>query len=209
MMGRNYTHLFTLFALLTLLNLFASRLFAAPFPGMGSSILVSPEIGAFLTIRGYSLSTQGTDWVPTSRDESTIIDESNLQALRFRLSSHSSSLSVSEKESATLGLSLDEMATPLRLDQYAKRWIREYGQFGFEILGSQSLLLGGQESLVLDLFHKVKNQQLRQVLIKNQKKVAVFTCRDQKENFSTTLPICNRVIKSFRWTATIPQASTL
>lgn len=194
--------------LLTLYSFFASHLFAAPFPGMGSSILVSSEVGAFLTIHGYSLSTQGTDWVPTSRDEPGI-EENKLQALHFRLSSHSSSLSNLEKDSATLGLSLDEMATPLRLEQYAKRWIREYGQFGFEILGSQSLLLGGQESIVLDLFHKVKNQQLRQVLIKNQKKVAVFTCRDQKENFSTTLPICNRVIKSFRWIASIPQAGTL
>lgn len=201
MMKWTYALLFTLIAL------FASRLFAAPFPGMGSSILVSPEIGAFLTIRGYSLSTQGTEWVPTSRDE-TATEDNNRQSLRLRLSSHSSSSNL-EGDVATLSLSLDEMANPLRLDQYAKRWIREYGQFGFEILGSQNLLLGGQEALALDLFHKVKNQQLRQVLITNQKKVAIFTCRDEKETFASTLPICNRVIKSFRWNATMPPSAPL
>jgi hypothetical protein len=156
-------------------------LLASPYPGMGSSALVDPQIGAFLTARGYSMNTSGTAWIPIAD-----VDGS----LRLQLPS---------QPAATLALHFDEVPPNVKLDLYAKKWAREYSQFGFEILGSQTVQLSGHESMVIDLVQKSKSQQLRQVLIKKEKKVAIFTCRDQQAPFLKTLPTCNQVIRTFRF----------
>lgn len=156
-------------------------LMASPFPGMGSSVLVDPQVGAFLTARGYSMNTSGTTWIPMTDADG---------ALRLQLQS---------QPSATLALHFDEVPQNVKLDLYAKKWAREYSHFGFEILGSQTVQLSGHESMVIDLVQKSKAQQVRQVLIRKEKKVAIFTCKDQQVPFLKTLPACNQVIRTFKF----------
>jgi galactitol-specific phosphotransferase system IIB component len=176
---------------------------ASPYPGMGSSVLVDPQVGAFLTTRGYSLSTRGTSWIPIAESENYQTDEaegkSGSLSLLMTSTSADTNATNTETNTATLSLRFDEILSQLKLEIYAKKWAREYAQFGFEILGSQSIQLKGRETLVIDLIQKVKSQKIRQVLIKQEKKVAIFTCRDHQNQFSKTLPTCNQVIQNFNF----------
>lgn len=158
---------------------------ASPYPGMGSSLLVNPQNGLFLTSRGYQVKTEGTPWIPVADK-----GESLVESVRYQLKTVGN---------ASLALRIDDVGQNQKLDQYAKKWIKEYSQFGFEILGTQNILLSGKESLVIDLIQKNKSQQIRQVLIQNKQKVAIFTCRDQRDAFGKTLISCNQVVRSFRW----------
>lgn len=169
--------------------LFCLKLQAAPFPGMASSVLVNPEYGIFLASQEFRLNTKGTPWrVATS------FETDNSVALRLLL----------DRPTGQLSLKIESLAPGLKLEAYAKKWVKEYAQFGFEILGSQNLNLQGHEVLVMDLIQKNRDstqeqKQLRQVIIHSPKRVAIFTCNDLKENFLATLPLCNSVVKSFSW----------
>ena len=180
-------YLITIFVLA--LTLIAS---ATPYPGMGSSILVDPTVGAFLAAKGFTVKTTGTPWVPVAQNENSLIE-----SVRFELKN-----TENLKSTATLALRIDDIGNAGKLDIYAKKWIKEYSQFGFEILGSQNAQLDGNESLVIDLLQKNKMQQIRQVLIRNNKQVAIFTCNDKKVEFAKTLPACNQVVRSFKWSKT-------
>lgn len=163
--------------------------FATPYPGMGTSVLVDPQLGLFLTSRGYQVKTEGTQWIAVADPEQSL-----LESVHYQLK-----IADNKTSSASLALKIDEMGSAQKLDQYAKKWIKEYSQFGFEILGSQNTQISGQNSLVIDLIQKNQTQQIRQVLIQNKQKIAIFTCRDQKAEFTKTLPACNQVMRSFRW----------
>lgn len=169
-------------------SFFSTMTWATPYPGMGSSILVNPEVGAYLTAKGYRLKTEGTSWIPVAD-----LNESIFDSLRFQMRG-----ALGGKK-ASLSLRVDETASSVKLDLYAKKWIKEYSQFGFEILGSKPVSLAESEALVIDLVQKNQAQQIRQVLIQKNKKVAVFTCKDSKDNFNVTLAACNQVVRSFEW----------
>lgn len=167
---------------------FVAKTWASPYPAMGSSILVNPEYGAFLTAQGYKVTTQGTSWIPIADLNENSFDVLRLQKKGLLGADH-----------ASLSVRIDEIPQSIKLDLYAKKWVKEYSQFGFEILGTKSLTLSQSEALIIDLVHKNQQQQVRQVLLQKDKKIAVFTCRDSQRDFTTTLPSCNQVVRSFEW----------
>jgi hypothetical protein len=174
------------FPLLFVSFLMPSSLYAAPHPGMGSSLLVSPEKGLFWKKQGFQLQTGSSGWqlAPPSDDGT-----GRVRFLR------------PDSESASLAVQIENLKTELTLENYAKKWMRDYVNYGFDVLGTQAFQQNKAKGLVVDLLHKKSDQQLRQILFLKNKKVVILTCRDHQKTFQQTLLGCNQISKSFEWSA--------
>lgn len=161
---------------------------AAPFPVTSSSILTDPSFGLFFTPHGFSIKSSGTDW--TLNPES---NKSIFQSYKYKPKENSFS------KIAELTIRIDQISNHQTLELYAKKWMREYPQFGFEILGTKTLKMGGGNALLVDLYQRGKNQQLRQLILQKNSKVVIMTCSDQLDNFKKTLTQCNQLMNSFNW----------
>ena len=159
---------------------------AAPHPGMGSSLLTSPEKGLFYAMKGFRVEAP-PQW-------KIDIDSNEILNDEF-------SVSYTSKTSPSLNLSLktDTLKTNNTLEGYAKKWMKDYASYGFDILGAKTFSTNNAKGLVVDLTHKKKSQQLRQVIFVNKKTAVTLTCADSIKNFQSTLVECNGIFKSFSW----------
>jgi hypothetical protein len=166
--------------------LVSSETYAAPYPAAGSSALVSIDKGLFLLTKGFTVRAKSPEWsLQNSGDEE--------EQANYRLQKKNS-------HTASLSLRSEMLKTELSLESYAKRWMKDYANYGFDMLGTKPFQQNQQSrGLVVDLFHKKSDQQLRQVLFMRGKRVVIFTCKDTKKNFTSTLESCNEVAKTFQW----------
>lgn len=169
------------------LGLIPSLCFAAPYPATSTSVLTDPSKGVLFHGFGFRLKSVDPTWtaVPT-------VGESIFETMRFEPK-------VAAGSEATLSIRMDKLPEKGTLETYAKKWMRDYPSYGFEVLGTKTLQLGGGKALLVDLTQKSKNRQLRQVILQKDDKVAVMTCLDRKEKFNDTLQTCNRLIRGFEW----------
>lgn len=156
---------------------------AAPHPGSGSSLLVSEKKGLFLLPRGFQVKTMGTDWI-----------------LSDKTSEFNKLLYVHpQRPNAQLLLQNENLKTELKIEDYAKRWMKDYLNYGFELLGTKIFFHQGSKALVVDLEEKKKSKKLRQILFLKEKKVVVLTCAENSDQFQSLLADCNQFAKSFQW----------
>lgn len=163
------------------------QVFAAPHPVTASSQITDPEKKHSYSIFGFLLSTNGTVWKPNYPLTHGAQPE-------FRFDNQ-----LSPNKSSFVTVNIDELEKTSSLENYGKKWIKDYNQFGFEVLGSKSLEMGGGPALMFDLYQKEKGKQQRQVIFQNNRKIVLITCTDNKEDFSKSLANCNELIKSFSW----------
>lgn len=173
------------FLLLTLLIL-PFHSVAAPYPATSSSALTNPEQGLYFLHKGFTLKTEGTNWVPTANSESL------LDTVRF------SSKEKNSKE-GSLSIRTDKIPKNASLELYTRKWMRDYPNYGFEVLSAKNFSLNGSPALVVDMLSRSKNKQVRQLILKNEDRVAIMTCVDNKDSFAKSLQNCNRIMKSFTW----------
>ncbi len=173
----------TLWTVLFLNSLLCVQVYAAPYPGAGSSLLVAPERGLFWQRRGFELKSGTTGWQLAPPQQETA-------SVRYLKPGSTS---------ASLSVQLETLKADLSLENYAKRWMKDYSNYGFEVLGTQTFLQNGAKGLVVDLFHKKSDQQLRQILFLKNKNIVILTCRDDRQKFPQTLLGCNQISKSFEW----------
>lgn len=171
------------------LSLLSPLAFAAPIPTTSSSIIASAQEGIFFRGLGFAMSTKGTNWVALHDNDSFLLKSARLGPEG----------SAKNAEAPRLTVRIDTLGKSATLETYAKKWMRDYGNFGFETLGSQTINIGGGKAMVVDVVQKSKNKQLRQVILNKDARIAILTCIDQKTNFSTTLPVCNQIIRTFEW----------
>ena len=177
--------------LLTLLfafSLVSIKAYSSPHPATGSSALVSPEKGLFFQRYGFLLKTDQSGWILAPPTD--LITYLNPQS-----------------ESGSLSVRVETLRQEMTLENYAKRWTKDYPNYGFDVLGTRAFGLGKAKGLVIDLDHKKMGQQLRQILFLKDKKVVLLTCKDAAAKFEATLKGCNQISKSFEWTETTPQKS--
>lgn len=179
---RSHILRFLCLSLFTVSGLF-SVAYASPHPGTGSSALVSPEKGLFLSAKGFRLGAEKTGWVfslsKADNEEARLTDPNNSKA--------------------SLSLKMDTLKADLSLENYSKRWMRDYSSYGFDVMGAKPFQQNSQRGLVVDLTHRLTKKQMRQVLFVKNKKAVILTCLDEKENFEKTLAQCNQIIKTFEW----------
>lgn len=168
---------------------------AAPHPATSTSALTAPEKGLYFLHKGFTLKTDGSTWLPVATSESNLLD-----TVRFAAKEN--------PQGGYLSVRTDKVAKSATLDLYTRRWMRDYPNYGFEILSSKQFSLNGQPALIVDLASRSKNKQIRQVVLKNEDKVAIMTCMDDRESFSKSVQQCNQIIKTFQW-ATEPTTPSL
>lgn len=173
--------------LLGLLFLVPQICLAAPHPATSSSALTNPEKGLYFLHKGFTLKTEGTTWIPVASSEKSILD-----TVRF---------ASKENGSGTLSIRTDKVAKSASLDLYTRKWMRDYPNYGFEVISAKKFELNGSPALVVDMLSRAKNKQIRQVILKKEDRVAIMTCLDNKATFSQSLQNCNQIMKSFAWTA--------
>ena len=94
----------------------------------------------------------------------------------------------------------DTLKNNLSLEDYAKKWMKDYSQYGFDLLGSRSFKENEARGIVVDLYHKKTQTQMRQTIFLKEKNVVILTCINEKSEFAKILAQCNQTIKSFSWT---------
>ncbi|MEN0057905.1 MAG: hypothetical protein AAGB31_03650 [Bdellovibrio sp.] len=161
------------------------QVLAAPYPATSSSSLTNPEKGLYFLHKGFTLKTEGTQWIPLPTEESL------LDTVRFGPSDPT--------QQGSLSVRTDKVASNASLDLYARKWMREYPNYGFEVVSAKNFTLKGGPALVVDMLSRSKNKQIRQVILKNKEQVAILTCLDDKDKFARSIQTCNQIMKSFSW----------
>lgn len=177
--------------IIALLSLLLSlNSFAAPHPATGSSVLTDRQKGHYFESEGFRLKTAGTDWLPTPQNS-----ESIFESVRMTPKGQIDAVS-------SFSVRTDTLSKQSTLEAYAKKWMRDYPSYGFEVLGAKSFSMAGGPGLVVDMVQKNKGKQIRQVILQKGQRVAILTCLDTQAQFQKTLTSCNQLVKNFEWNAT-------
>lgn len=171
--------------LLILFSLITLASWSAPFPVTGTSLMTDPEEGRFLEPYGFRLKATNLKWTVVPDEKVSIF-----QTFRF---------APTHNQTAQLTVRKDDLGQHKNLEVYAKKWMREYPQYGFEILTTRNMQLGGGDALLIDLVHRGKSQQIRQLVLHKNKKVVILTCLDEITKFRSTVSECNQMMTSFSW----------
>ena len=162
---------------------------AAPHPVTTSSLLTDPEKGQSFRGFGFKLALDKSRWFPQQKEADGLFAEIQFQNKDVKTSSDKSQIS----------LRMDDLTKNQNIETYAKKWMRDYPHYGFEVLGTKTFAHSGGQGLVVDLLHRQNNKQLRQVILLKDKKVAIFTCSHEKTRFTEILTECNQLVRSFSW----------
>ncbi len=159
---------------------------AAPHPTTGSSILNQINTSTAFSQLGFRLNNIPAGWTLTESTRSE--DNKNQKQLDLK------------KHKARLSFNYDETKGVANLENFVKKFLRDYNQFGFEVSGLQSLKSNKQSSsIILDLHQKNKKTRGRQVFFQNGKKIVTATCVDDFETFDKSVEDCNKILGSFYW----------
>lgn len=182
-----------LFGLMSLVT--TSIAHATSFPG---EILMRPQTGIFWQSEGFRLGTAGTQWVPDLNTQTDGTDEARTPLENFRYQHRSS-------PHAHLRIDVESLKGKSTLESYARRWVKEYGQYGFQILRSQPTKVNNHATLIYDLLPKTKELQIRQIIQVHHGKAVILTCSDEKGNFNKTTGDCNQMARNLIWNETARQ----
>lgn len=159
---------------------------AAPHPTTSSSMLNQLKSNLVFSQFGFKLNSSMPGWTLTETTKA----EGNKDQKQIDL----------KYQTARISFSYDETKTPVNLEIYVKKFLRDYNQFGFEVSGLQSIKNNNKStSIILDLNQKNKKTRSRQVFFQNGKKIVTATCVDDFETFDRSIKDCNKVIGSFYW----------
>lgn len=190
---------------------------ASPVPGAGSSLLTNPDYGYFFTKYGFQLHRADTQWVldevpSTDAATSTTDTRSNLQANLQSAIRTDLQVEFKPRESNTdtrLMIKRDDLQTPMNALTYGRRHIKEFQNFGFEVLGSQTFAQNQEQGFVVDFVNRKNAKQFRQVVFTNDKEAVILTCSGALATFKSGLASCNSIIRTFSWDKTNPQTDAL
>lgn len=98
-----------------------------------------------------------------------------------------------------LTVRVDDLRTNMALKSYVKKWMKDYGRFGFEVLTAKQIKVSQNQAFLLDILSRETNKQLRQLVFLRERTAVILTCRDHKASFSKTVADCNEIAKTFEW----------
>ena len=145
--------------------------------------------GLYYSPKGFRIDAARTEWVQTAPPKS-------MPAL---VTVYQSPLG-GEGVTPALTVRVDHAGDAPNLATYVKRWMKDYPRLGFEVLSAKNVRVADQAAFALDLVSRESRKQLRQVIFLRQKTAVILNCRDDQKTFGKTLPECNEIIRTFRWT---------
>ncbi len=162
---------------------------ASPIPAMGSSALGSLSKGYMFNWRGFRLTKGQTNWNLQAGDAAKVENVPHEISVRYQ----------SPLTNGFLAVKTETLPATTNVEFYAKKWIRDYSYYGFDVLGAKTFTQGNARGYVVDLVHPKKSKQLRQVVFLKEKTAVILTCTDEKAQFQRTLSNCNNIMKTFSW----------
>lgn len=162
---------------------------AAPFPTTGSSAVNSPKWNTAFSQMGFSFKLVSDEWVFLENPSQNRLPANQQIDMGFKTLS----------ESARLSLKTETYRGKVNLEAYAKKYLRDYNQYGFEVISSRSVKINGVTAVVIDLIQKNKLTQSRQIFLGADEKITIASCIDKSEFFSLTSNMCNQLINNYSW----------
>lgn len=156
---------------------------AAPFPTTGSSLVNSPKWNTVFSQMGFSFKLVSDEWVFIQSPSKNQID------LGFRTLS----------DTARLSLKTENYKSAVNLENYVKKYLRDYNQYGFEVLSTKTEKIGQQNAIVIDLLQKNKLTQSRQIFLTAGNKITIASCIDKTDYFTMTSNMCNQLLNTYNW----------
>lgn len=172
------------FVLAFIFNLFilANLAFAATHPLTGSSIINQPTNGMALTQMGFSISSVPADWnFNKSLEEQTPTFE------------------LGQNTKTQLSFRLENVSTKTQLEAYVRQYLRDYNQYGLEVVSLQSHSKSPIPAIIVDLKQKNSANRSRQVFYYKPGKIVIATCSDESRIFDSTIETCNKILSTFKW----------
>lgn len=146
--------------------------------------------GLYVSSEGFEINPSQTEWV---RSSSPADLKNKVEAL-FRIKDEKAS------SQPTFTIRIDKDTANKTLRDYSQKWLKNYGQFGLEVLGHQYFKnKKDQSGFVIDIANSTSHKKLRQVIFFKDSKAVILTCMDQKDSFKASLKSCNDLIKTFAW----------
>ncbi|AGH94718.1 hypothetical protein [Pseudobdellovibrio exovorus] len=168
--------------LLTPFFLMSQMALAAPHPLTGSSIINKASNSMAFTQLGFSLDSIPENWNYTRSTEST-----------------TPVLEIGNNDQTLLSFRLETVTAKTKLETYVRQHLRDYNQYGFEVMGLQSHNKSATPSVIVDLRQKNNSSRSRQVFFHKDDKLIIATCADTQQRFDQTLNTCNRILGTFTW----------
>lgn len=175
-----------LFFLVLTLPLFS---LAAPFPTTGSSAVNSPKWNTAFSQMGFSFKLVSDEWVYLENPSQSRLPANQQIDMGFKTLS----------ESARLSLKTENYLGKVNLESYAKKYLRDYNQYGFEVISSKSVKINNIPAVVIDLIQKNKLTQSRQVFLGADNKIAIVSCIDKTDYFTMTSSMCTQLLNNYNW----------
>lgn len=188
--------------------LMCSNSTAAPLPLM-SSLLVTSKSNHLLRDRGYVLDLDNSAWRLNQTKWNQSLDQRAAEELKtdtIALHELTDEISLESTLNQKLSINVQNLKKSSSLDAFTQRHIKEYGQFGFELLGNKKVSLGSKNLVLIDLFHRAQNKSVRQAIVGNNQgptsnRIAVISCefmtKDQSTEAAASIKNCNDVIQKF------------
>lgn len=171
--------------LVIFITAFQSYVLAAPHPMTGSSFINQVHSGSVFSQMGFQIRNVPSDWL-----------------LKNPVTTQTQVIEIAPSSSTTkavLSFTTEKVSAKTDLEKYVRQYLRDYNQYGFEVIGLQSLKQTGINSVVVDLAQKNKATKSRQVFFKKDDKIVLATCVDSFSKFNKTILTCNAILDTFQW----------
>lgn len=162
---------------------------AAPLPTTGSSAVNSPKWNTAFSQMGFSFKLVSDEWVYLENPSQTRLPANQQIDMGFK----------SLSESARLSLKTENYLGKVNLEAYAKKYLRDYNQYGFEVIASKSVKINNIPAVVIDLVQKNKLTQSRQVFLAADNKITIVSCIDKTDYFTMTSQLCTQLLNNYNW----------
>lgn len=156
-------------------------------------MFVQPQKGLFWLRKGFVLPTEGTIWHVEALEGQANL-EKEAQGLLTSVS-YSSNVFLQ----ARFTVNVENIKGASTVEAYSKRWVKEYYQYGFDLLKTKPIKINEEPAIVYDLKARQKTVQIRQVVLLKNKVAVTLTCTDDTKTFARSVIECDKMIQKFRW----------
>lgn len=167
---------------LWLILIFQTQLLAAPHPLTGSSIINLPSNSFAFSQMGFSLDSIPSNWIYNKADTAS-----------------ADVIEIGPTGKTLISFRLENVSMKTQLETYVRKYLRDYNQYGFEVISLQSYSKSHTPSVIVDLSQKNKNTKSRQVFFYRKNKMIIATCADQSDTYEKTVSLCNQILATFKW----------
>lgn len=174
------------------LVLFLNSVFAAPHPGVGSSVLQQPDQGSLFSMFGFKNPALNKKWK---------LSPQQMGSESIQLDFVSSNLHAQESTTA-ISFKLEKISEKTHLNQLTRKYLKDYNSYGFNVKNVDPVTVPTKsniEVLKLNTVHKANSSASIQYLIRKSDQLIVMTCIGSFENHDSTTSECKTLFDNMIW----------